>query len=465
MEHLTAIVLAAGRGTRMLSETPKVLHRLLDEPLLSYPLRLLDEIGVAKKLVVVSGDEDGDRVAAALAGFPGVDWPRQQVPRGTADAVAAALAALPDESGDVLIVCGDVPLLRPETLKSFYHRHRQSRAGLSVLTAVLSEGGSYGRVLVDAGERPIAIVEARDATAEELEVRRINSGTYLVEIGLLRRALATIGCDNAQGEYYLTDIVAFACREGVATSCFDVADEREILGVNTRADLVALEDILARRLVDSWLRRGVTVHSPATVRIGPLVECGRDVEIEPGAALLGRVRVGCRSRIGAGSQIRETVIGDDVVVKPYSVLEEVTVGNAAQIGPFARLRPGTEIGPEAKIGNFVETKKARFGRGAKASHLAYIGDAEVGEESNLGAGTITCNYDGFRKFKTRIGKRVFVGSDTQLVAPVTLADDALVGAGSTVTRDVSENALVTTRVRQKELAGRGMAWRRQREEK
>ncbi|NPA24854.1 MAG: NTP transferase domain-containing protein, partial [Deltaproteobacteria bacterium] len=245
MEHLTAIVLAAGRGTRMLSETPKVLHGLLDEPLLSYPLRLLDEIGVAKKLVVVSGDADGDRVAAALAGFPGIDWPRQQVPRGTADAVAAALEALPDERGDVLIICGDVPLLRPDTLKSFYHRHQQNRAGLSVLTAVLNEGGSYGRVLVDDEGRPTAIVEARDATAEELEVKRINSGTYLVELGLLRRALAATGCNNAQGEYYLTDIVAFARREGVVTSFWDVDDEQEILGINTRADLVALEEILA----------------------------------------------------------------------------------------------------------------------------------------------------------------------------------------------------------------------------
>ncbi len=460
MQNLTAIVLAAGRGTRMLSARPKVLHKLLDEPLLSYPLRALGELGIKRQLVVVSGDQDGDLVASSLAAFPGLEWPRQIQARGTADAVTSALKILDGVSGSVLILCGDVPLLSRATLQLFHQKHQQSRSQLTVLTAVLDDGGSYGRVLLDDGGLPEAIVEAQDATLEQLSVKRINSGTYLVDIDLLRRVLAATGCDNAQGEYYLTDIVAFARREGAPTAIFDILDNREILGINTRGDLVDLEKIMALRLCHHWLAKGVTVRHPETVRIGPQVILGQDTEIESGVSLSGQTEIGVGCYIRSGALIKDSKIGDRVEVKPYSVLEDAIVEEDSQIGPFARLRPGTEIGVGAKIGNFVETKKARFGKGAKASHLAYIGDAEIGEQSNLGAGTITCNYDGFNKFKTEIGRRVFVGSDTQLVAPLKLGDDVLVGAGSTVTKDVSDNALVTTRTRQKALAGRGMAWRR-----
>jgi bifunctional UDP-N-acetylglucosamine pyrophosphorylase/glucosamine-1-phosphate N-acetyltransferase len=465
MKDLIAVVLAAGKGTRMQSRTPKVLHRLLREPLLFYPLQLLDELGVGRTLVVVSGDQDGDLVSNSFPAFPQLEWPRQMFQKGTADAVAAALEQLSGVRGELLILCGDVPLLRRETVARFYRAHKESGAGLSVLTAVLEDGGAYGRVLVDEKGSPTAIVEARDASSAELEVRRINSGTYLVDLELLRQALTATDCDNAQGEYYLTDMVAFARRHGVKVSCLDVDDPDEILGVNTRADLVHLESLLAGRIAERWLGRGVTIRSPETVRIGPRVRLDPEVEIEPGAALFGEVTIGRGSLIGTGAQLQDTWVGAGVEIKAYSVLEEAAVAAGAQIGPFARLRPGTEIGPDAKIGNFVETKKAVFGRGAKASHLAYIGDAEVGEESNLGAGTITCNYDGFNKFRTVIGKGVFIGSDTQLVAPVEIGDDALVGAGSTITRKVAANSLATSRGRQKELADRGMAWRREREKK
>ena len=460
MENISAIVLAAGRGTRMLSALPKVLHTILGEPLLSYPLRSLEELGVKKQLVVVGADQVGDQVVNSMAAFSGLEWPRQIQAQGTADAVAAALKDLAGVSGNALILCGDVPLLTSETLQLFYQKHLQSQSQLTILAAVLDDGGSYGRIVLDDNGFPEEIVEAKDATSEQLTIKRINSGTYIVDLDLLRRALADTNCDNAQGEYYLTDMVAFARREGVSTAVLDISDNREILGINTREDLIELEEIMASRIAKYWLANGVTVRFPATVRIGPDVIIDQDVEIEPGVALTGKTTIGVGSRIGSGSQIKNCKIGDHVEIKPYSILEDAIVEKDSQIGPFARLRPGTEIGVGAKIGNFVETKKARFGKGAKASHLAYIGDAEVGEQSNLGAGTITCNYDGFNKFKTKIGRRVFVGSDSQLVAPVKLGDDVLVGAGSTVTKDVSDNALVTTRTRQKELAGRGMAWRR-----
>ncbi|MEA3347672.1 MAG: bifunctional UDP-N-acetylglucosamine diphosphorylase/glucosamine-1-phosphate N-acetyltransferase GlmU, partial [Pseudomonadota bacterium] len=459
-QNITAIVLAAGRGTRMQSAHPKVLHKLLEEPLLSYPLRALAELGIKKQLVVVSGDQDGDQVENSMACFSAIEWPRQIQARGTADAVAAALKTLDGVSGSVLILCGDVPLLSSATLQLFHQKHQQSQAQLTILTAILADGGSYGRIILDAEGLPEAIVESKDATPEQLLIRRINSGTYLVDIDLLRRALAETGCDNAQGEYYLTDMVAFARRLGAPTAIFDILDNHEILGINSREDLVTLEKIMAAGISRYWLNHGVTVHFPETVRIGPQVILGLDTEISSGVSLSGQTEIGENSHIGAGANIKNCKIGDQVEIKPYSVLEDALVEKNSQIGPFARLRPGTEIGAGAKIGNFVETKKARFGKGAKASHLAYIGDAEIGGDSNLGAGTITCNYDGFNKFKTVIGQRVFVGSDTQLVAPVKLGDDVLVGAGSTVTRDVADNALVTTRTRQKEFAGRGMAWRR-----
>ncbi len=460
MHDLTAIVLAAGRGTRMLSTLPKVLHKMLDEPLLSYPLRTLAELGLKKQLVVVGGDQDGDLVESAMVAFEGLEWPRQIQARGTADAVAAALENLDGVSGCALILCGDVPLLTGATLQSFYQKHIESSSQLTVLTAVLDDGGSYGRIVLDVDGLPRAIVEAKDASPEQLAITRINSGTYLVDLDLLRRALADTSCDNAQGEYYLTDMVAFARSEGATTAIFDLADSREILGVNKRGDLVDLEKIMALRICHHWLDNGVTVRYPETVRIGPRVSLGEDTEIDSNVSLSGQTEIGAACSIKSGALIKDCKIGDRVEIKPYSVLEDAIVEEDSQIGPFARLRPGTEIGVGAKIGNFVETKKACFGKGAKASHLAYIGDAEVGEHSNLGAGTITCNYDGFNKFKTEIGQRVFVGSDSQLVAPLKLGDDVLVGAGSTITRDVADNGLVTTRTRQKELAGRGMAWRR-----
>jgi bifunctional UDP-N-acetylglucosamine pyrophosphorylase/glucosamine-1-phosphate N-acetyltransferase len=403
--------------------------------------------------VVVSDDADGDLVSSSFSQFSPLEWPRQKEQRGTADAVAAALPALAGVQGEVLILCGDVPLLRPETLLAFQRHHRAAGAGLSVLTAVLDDGGSYGRVLLDDQGSPTAIVEARDASSAELEVRRINSGTYLVDLELLRQALTATDCDNAQGEYYLTDMVAFARRHGVKVSCLDVDDPDEILGVNTRADLVHLESLLAGRIAERWLGRGVTIRSPETVRIGPRVRLDPEVEIEPGAALFGEVTIGRGSLIGTGAQLQDTWVGAGVEIKAYSVLEEAAVAAGAQIGPFARLRPGTEIGPDAKIGNFVETKKAVFGRGAKASHLAYIGDAEVGEESNLGAGTITCNYDGFMKHRTEIGEGAFIGSNTMLVAPVKIGNEAMTATGSVINKDVPDGALALARARQETKPG------------
>ena len=457
MTQVAAMILAAGKGTRMKSAVSKMLHPLLGLPILSYPLRALKKLEIGRQVVVIGSN--GQEVMDAFSDWSGVCFAWQREQKGTADAAAMALTELEDFSGNILIVCGDVPLLKAETLHELLLRHKQTQAALSVLSAVLPDGGAYGRLVLDSAGELVRIVEARDASPTELEVCRINSGIYCVEADFLRQVLAGIGCENAQGEYYLTDMVAEASHSGRKVIFLDVADSDEIMGINDREQLSQAEVLMADRIRRQWQGDGVTIRFPEQVTIEPDVSIGMDTTVEKGVSLKGKTIIGTGCHIGEGAIIQDVHLADRVKVLPYSVLEQAVVEDDGQVGPFARLRPGTLLREKVKIGNFVEVKKAEIGIGSKASHLSYIGDATVGSGVNIGAGTITCNYDGFKKYQTIIEDGVFVGSDSQFVAPVRIGKNALVGAGSTITKNVPENAVVTSRGRQTIYPDRGMASR------
>lgn len=441
-----AIVLAAGKGTRMKSALAKVLHRANGRPLAYYPVRRAVELR-CHPIVVVVGHQ-GDRVQDELTRlFPdaGLKFAVQKEQKGTADAVRSARRALAGHDGRVLILYGDVPLLTGETLDRLLRRG--GKAPVSFLTMCPPDPTGYGRVVRDEAGRVRAIVEHKDATAEERAVRECNAGIYDCDAAFLWKALRGVGAKNAQRELYLTDMVAAAFAAGTPAIGVEAPPE-EVAGVNDKAELAAAARTLRERHVLSLMRAGVIVEDPATAYVEEGVELGEDAVLEANVTLRGRTRIGAGARIGTGSVIEGSVVGEGAVVKPYSVLEDAKVGARALIGPFARLRPGTDLAEEVHIGNFVETKKTKMGRGSKANHLAYLGDATVGERCNVGAGTITCNYDGVNKLPTVLGNDVFIGSDTQLVAPVTVGDGAYVGAGATITRDVPPGALALTRAPQ-----------------
>ena len=440
-----AVVLAAGLGTRMKSALPKVLHPILGDPSLLWVLRSLPE-GLGGAVVVVHHGQE--KVIAALeqwrtAGL--LPCPVEAVPQGeplgTGHAVKACTEAL-DRLGarKVLILSGDVPLLPATTVAEL-----AASEGL-LLGMDLERPTGYGRILTDARGCVTGMVEEKDATPEEREIRLVNGGAYALPWAPLRAALQALKNDNAQKEYYLTDaVVAVAKAHPVAVS---VRPEAELLGMNSRLDQAHLQGLAAKAVREAWMREGVTFLHPDSTLVGPRVQLARDVVVEPGVRLEGACVVGEGALLGQGSVLTDSRVGPGTELRPYSVLDRAKVGPGAHIGPFSRLREGTDLAEGVHIGNFVETKKAVFGPGAKANHLAYIGDAEVGEKTNIGAGVITCNYDGVNKHKTVIGKRVFVGSDTQLVAPVTLGDDAMVAAGTTVTKDVPAGALALSRTPQ-----------------
>ncbi|HJV22090.1 MAG TPA: bifunctional UDP-N-acetylglucosamine diphosphorylase/glucosamine-1-phosphate N-acetyltransferase GlmU [Holophagaceae bacterium] len=445
-----AVVLAAGLGTRMKSALPKVLHPILGDPSLLWVLRSLPSDLRSALVVVHHGQEQvmaalETWAAAGLLPCP-VEAVPQGEPLGTGHAVKACTAALDRLQAErVLILSGDVPLLPASTVTEL-----ASSQGL-LLAMELERPTGYGRILTDNRGHLTGLVEEKDATPEQREIRLVNGGAYSLPWKPLRAALQALRNDNAQKEYYLTDaVVAVAAAGPVAIA---VRPEAELLGMNSRLDQAHLQGLAAKAIREFWMREGVTFLLPESALVGPRVQLARDVVVEPGVRLEGEVTVGEGSRLGQGSVIADSRIGNRTELRPYSILEKAVVGSGAHVGPFARLREGTDLADQVHIGNFVETKKAAFGLGAKANHLAYVGDAEVGEGTNIGAGVITCNYDGVNKHKTTIGKRVFVGSDTQLVAPVTLGDDALIAAGSTVTRDVPAGALALSRVPQDNKEG------------
>lgn len=453
MTTTAALVLAAGEGKRMLSSVSKTLHTIAGKPLLYYPVRAALEAGV-EHVSVVTSPSNRAMIAAKLAqlfGAERVSTVVQAQPLGTGDAVRAGLAGMTGaEAERLLILCGDTPLVEASDLLPLFEAINAPDVSLSLLSVALDTPAGYGRILRDASGRVLEIREDRDLkNASERSVREVNAGMYVARMGLLKEALLELRPANAQGEYYLTDIVAWAAQRSRVIASLGSVDA--LLGVNDRRQLALAETIRLERIRDQHFRNGVTLRGEPWIEEGVVI--GADTEIGPGVELRGSSRIGSGVRIDTGSVVVDSDIADGAVVKPYSVIVESQVGPRAEVGPFAHLRPQSQLDEDTKVGNFVEVKKTRLRRGAKASHLSYLGDGDIGEASNIGAGTIFCNYDGYQKHKTVIGRGVFIGSDSQLVAPVTIGDGAFVATASTVTRDVPAGALVVGRVRAEVKAG------------
>jgi bifunctional UDP-N-acetylglucosamine pyrophosphorylase/glucosamine-1-phosphate N-acetyltransferase len=440
---LSAIVLAAGKGTRMKSQVPKVLHPLCGQPLLAYPVTAAFEAGADHVVVVTSGQPEITQALEERYGKERISVVVQDPPRGTGDAVRVGLSAV--KHARTLILYGDTPLLRAQDLSGLLGALDVPGQELSILTALLELPFGYGRVLRDDSGGVYEVREERDLKSDqERAVREVNAGMYAADTEKLRAAVAGLTPNNAQGEYYLTDVVAALAKSSRVAAVLGQADA--LVGVNDRADLGRAEELLFARNRDQHRKAGVTIHGDARIDSG--VEIAADAEIGAGAVLRGKTRVGAGTLVDVGSVLIDAVIGENVGIKPYCVIAQSSVGDGAQLGPFAHLRPESVIDAEAHVGNFVETKKTRVRRGAKANHLAYLGDADVGERANIGAGTIICNYDGFVKRQTIIGEGAFIGSDSQLIAPITIGKNAYVGTGSTITEDVPEDALAIGRARQ-----------------
>lgn len=436
------VVLAAGKGTRMRSERPKVLHEAGGRPLLAWVLDAARAAGCSRICVVVG--HGAQEIRERFGGAEDLVWIEQERQLGTGHALLQARKAV-TEASRLLVLSGDVPLVRPHTIRGLLEASAGRQGALAV--ADVEEPGSLGRVVSD-GSRLERIVEASDATEEELAISRINAGLYVLRAPEIFGYLGDLTPDNAQGELYLTDAVSRWAGEG-EIALVELEDSTEATGVNDRSQLAQVHRRMMEQRRRRWLEAGVTMIAPERVEIGPDVELSPDVELHPDVNLGGRTRIGSGVVVHQGSWIRDARIAAGVEVLPYSVLDGVAIGADARVGPFARLRPGAEIGPEAKIGNFVEIKRSRLAAGVKASHLTYLGDADVGAGANIGAGVITCNYDGERKHRTEIGSGAFLGSDTMLVAPVRIGKSSATGAGSVISRDVPDGALGIARGRQR----------------
>ncbi len=453
---IAAIILAAGQGKRMRSRLPKVLHPIAGRPLLVQVIRL----ALARRcapIVVVAPNDEAVR-SAVRAAFPDAPLRFAVQPRrlGTADATRAGLAAIPGHRGRVLVLYGDVPLLRPASLARL--ERAAGRASLALLTAEVDAPFGYGRILRQHGH-VTGVVEEKDATPAQRALREINVGVYLCDAALLRRAVGRVRRNNRQREAYLTDVVGLAARGGGAVAV--AADPTEVVGVNSRAELARAEAILQRRLAAVHQARGVTLRDPGSTFLSLDARLGRDVVLGPGVQLEGAVRIAAGARIDGPTVLKDCTIGAGAVVHSFCHLEGAAIAAGASVGPFARLRPGAHLEHGARVGNFVEMKKARLGRGAKANHLTYLGDAEVGAGANVGAGTITCNYDGGPiKHPTRIGAGAFIGSNTTLVAPIVVGERAYVAAGSTLNQTVPAEALALGRARQVNKLGYAARLRR-----
>ncbi len=446
------IVLAAGEGTRMKSSTPKVLHRIGGRTLVGHAIAAARSVAPEHLAVVVRHERD--LVAAHVTEIdPQAVIADQDEVKGTGRATECALDALPHGlDGTILVTYGDVPLLAGDTLQSLVDEHAASQSSVTVITAHLDDPTGYGRILRDRDGGVEGIVEQKDATAEQRAITEINSGIYAFDAAVLIHALGEVGTDNAQGEKYLTDVLAIVRKAGGRVSAHLVADLWQTEGVNDRVQLARLGKELNRRTTERWMREGVTIVDPDTTWIDSDVTIGRDATILPGTQLLGVTAIGERATIGPDTTLTDTEVGVAAEVKRTEALLAV-IGAEASVGPFSYLRPGTELGVRGKIGGFVETKNAKIGDGAKVPHLTYAGDAVIGEGANIGAGTIFANYDGVAKHQTTIGRHSFIGSDTVLIAPVNVADGAYVGAGSALTADVEPGQIAVARGRQRNIDG------------
>lgn len=451
---LSAVILAAGKGTRMYSDLPKVLHTVAGKPMVKHVIDTAHQLG-AKNVHLIYG-HGGELMRECLA-YEQVNWVLQTEQLGTAHAVQQAAPFFQDDE-NIVVLYGDAPLITRTTLEKLIAAKPEN--GIALLTVQLDNPTGYGRIIRENGN-VVAIVEQKDARADQLKIQEVNTGVMVSDGASFKKWLARVGNNNAQGEYYLTDLIALANQDGCQVAAVQATDIMEVEGANNRLQLAALERYYQRKQAEHLLLAGVMLYDPARFDLRGTLEHGKDVEIDANVLIEGEVRLGNRVKIGTGCVLKNVVIDDDVEIKPYSVLENSVVGKSAIIGPFSRLRPGAELAAETHVGNFVEIKKSVVGKGSKVNHLTYIGDAEIGSDCNIGAGVITCNYDGANKFKTIIGDDVFVGSDTQLVAPVKVANGATLGAGSTITKDVAKNELVITRVPQRHIQG----WQRPRKKK
>lgn len=447
--NLEIIILAAGQGTRMRSNLPKVLHPLAGKPLLVHVIETAKSLEPLA-LHVVYGH--GGELVKERINDPQIHWVEQTQQLGTGHAVEQAMPAV-EESSTVLVLYGDVPLIQAETLQGLM---QQAGSGLGLLTLMLDDPTGYGRIVRDESGQVQAIVEHKDATEAQQQIREGNTGILACSAARLRQWLNQLDNSNAQREYYLTDIIALAVADGVEVNAIAVADSHEVAGVNDRLQLAALERHYQQRCAERLMRSGATLLDPTRYDQRGSVTVGQDVVIDVGVVFEGEVVLGDRVHIGAHCVIRHAQIGDDVCIEPMSLIEQAQIGSQCTIGPYARIRPGTQLESKARVGNFVEIKNSVIGQGSKINHLSYIGDTSMGSEVNIGAGTITCNYDGANKHRTTIGDRVFVGSDTQLVAPVTVNDDATIGAGSTITRNAPPAELTLSRNKQTTIPG----WKR-----
>ncbi len=450
MQNLEVIILAAGQGKRMHSTLPKVLHALGGRPLLAHVLAVAERL--APRAIHVVYGHGGEQVRAAFASSR-VRWVEQAEQLGTGHAVQRALGAIADDA-IVLVLYGDVPLIRTETLQGLLSQ--ATPPTLALLTAELPDPNGYGRILRHPLGHVERIVEQKDAAPEEAAVREVNTGVLAVSAAALRRWLARVQNRNAQGEYYLTDVVALAVADGVEIATRQPQAPWEILGVNSKRELAELERIYQKNQAQALLEQGVTLRDPARLDVRGELESGRDVVIDVNVVFEGKVALGDGVYIGPNNFIRDATIGAGTQIFPNCVIEEAAIGAYCRIGPFARLRPGNRLAEHVHVGNFVEVKKSDIGAGSKANHLTYIGDTTVGRDVNVGAGTITCNYDGANKHRTVIGDRAFIGSNTALVAPVTIGAGATIGAGSVITKDVPPQELAIARGEQKIVKG----WKR-----
>lgn len=451
-EAFSIVILAAGQGTRFKSRRAKVLHAAGGRTLIEHVVRTARQLPAGRLFVIVG--YQAEAVEAAVQAIPGpmpgsgVQFIRQEGPLGTGHAVRCGHADLELAAPHLMVLSGDTPLLSAAPLRQLLEFHMESGAAASVMTAEVENPFGYGRIVRGANDSITAIVEHKSASPQQLQIREINAGIYCFQTRPLFAELERLAPDPITKEYYLTDVIGLLHSRGLTVNACKAPDPIEVAGVNTRVELATVDQLLRERKAGALMLSGVTLLQPASILIDPDVEVGADTVIEPGVSLLGHTRIGENCRIGAHSILTDSELADGVIVKPSCVIAESKIATGASIGPFSQLRPESEIGPAAKIGNFVEVKKTRVGRGSKAQHLTYLGDADIGEDTNIGAGTITCNYDGERKSQTVIEDGVFIGSGTELVAPVRVGRNAYVAAGSTITKEVPADSLAIARPRQ-----------------
>lgn len=461
MKNLAAIILAAGKGTRMKSSLPKVLHRVAGKPMLFYPIELLKQLKAGRIIAVIG--HGADQVKSVFKEEK-ITFVNQTEQLGTGHAVMTALKALGDFAGGVLILSGDVPLITKETITALVkHNDRKGKkkAVMSLVTTILDDPKGYGRIVREEHGAVVRIVEEKDCSLLQKKINEVNAGIYYVSAKFLFENIKKLGKDNAQGEYYLPDLVQLATHQGEHVAAITHVDPNEVMGINNRVELANANLYMRRRINQGHMMDGVTIINPDVTYIDYGVKIGLDSTIYPNVHLLGNVSIGPDCIIEEGVRIQDSSIGDNSTIKSYSIIEESKVGKDVTIGPVARLRPGNLIKDNVRIGNFVEVKKSTLGKGTKANHLTYIGDSVIGENVNIGAGTITCNYDGVNKYQTTIEDGAFIGSDSQLVAPVKVGKGAYVGSGTTVTKDVPPDSLVITRAPEKVIEG----WAKRRKKK